>query len=130
MQDPSGATFSLMWLPNGGDAGVPASVGAIISLNSATAAAIGLTPQWLIPGSMIASSDLIPGPGAPFTLCAVYEVGQTPSPEMTAPDPSLADLIVPPPATPPSILYYPRVIQDFAPTPRDEAGGGEHYSPG
>lgn len=86
MTDSGGARFSLMWLPYDSDGPMPttvgdttagATVGAIIPLDTAIVAAIGLPQNWLTPTSDAAS-------GLPLTLCAVYEASQTPSPEMLA----------------------------------------------
>jgi hypothetical protein len=74
--DPSGAVFSLAYLPPN-TVGLPAPVGAIIPLTPTTRAALGLPASWDLPLTL-PTADNPSAASATLVLCAVYRLGQTP----------------------------------------------------
>ena len=76
MTDPSGAIFSLAYLPLN-TAGLPAPVAAIIPLTPTTRAALGLPATWDVPLTLPTADNPSAAP-AKLILCAVYPLGQTP----------------------------------------------------
>jgi len=77
MTDAGGATFSLMYLPEG-TTGLAMPVGAIIPLTPATRTALGLGATWDIALTLPTADDTAAA-AQTLVLCAVYPLGQTPN---------------------------------------------------